>query len=144
VTCQWNKVEHPPPSRVATAARRPNLGLGRRRHGLCRMVPVSQLQVGDSHRGRQILEIGTLRRAGSPLHGHISRPRLLHQHRLVSDRDPVFMSQFWTKLFSLIGVKLHRSFVFHPQTDGQSEATNKIITMYLQCLVGNCPRQCLQ
>jgi hypothetical protein len=108
------------------------------------MVPVSQLQVGDSHRGRQILEIGTLRRAGSPLHGHISRPRLLHQHRLVSDRDPVFMSQFWTKLFSLIGVKLHRSFVFHPQTDGQSEATNKIITMYLQCLVGNCPRQCLQ
>jgi hypothetical protein len=33
---------------------------------------------------------------------------------------------------------------FHPQADGQSEATNKIITMYLHCLTGDRPRQWLE
>jgi hypothetical protein len=30
---------------------------------------------------------------------------------------------------------------FHPQSDGQTEATNKVIVMYLRCLTGDCPRQ---
>jgi hypothetical protein len=63
---------------------------------------------------------------------------------IVSDRDPVFTSRFWTELFTLVGVKLNLSSAFHPQSDGQSEATNKIITMYLRCLVGDQPRQWLQ
>jgi hypothetical protein len=53
----------------------------------------------------------------------------------------VFTSHFWTELFSLASVKLCLSLVFHPQTDGQSEATNKIITMYPRCLTGDRPRQ---
>ncbi|KAJ1264897.1 hypothetical protein BS78_08G037100 [Paspalum vaginatum] len=36
------------------------------------------------------------------------------------------------------------STAFHPQSDGQSEVTNKIIAMYLRCLTGDCPRQWLQ
>jgi hypothetical protein len=36
------------------------------------------------------------------------------------------------------------STAFHPQIDGQSEATNKIITMYLRCLTGDRPRQWVQ
>lgn len=53
---------------------------------------------------------------------------------IVSDRDPVFTSSLWRELFSLSGVQLHYSTAFHPQSDGQSEATNKIIMMYLRCL----------
>jgi hypothetical protein len=37
---------------------------------------------------------------------------------IVNDRDPVFTSSFWTKLFKLAGVKLQMSLVFHPQSDG--------------------------
>jgi len=46
---------------------------------------------------------------------------------IVSDSDPVFTSAFWKELFSLSGVKLQFTSAFHPQADGQSEATNKIL-----------------
>jgi hypothetical protein len=61
----------------------------------------------------------------------------------ISDRDSVFTSRFWSELFSVAGVKLNMSSAFHPQSDGQSEVVNKIIVMYLHCLVGNRPRQWL-
>jgi len=60
---------------------------------------------------------------------------------IVSDSDPVFTSAFWKELFSLSGVKLQFTSAFHPQADGQSEATNKIIAMYLRCFAGDHPRQ---
>uniref|UniRef100_A0A0A9AUI7 Integrase catalytic domain-containing protein n=1 Tax=Arundo donax TaxID=35708 RepID=A0A0A9AUI7_ARUDO len=63
---------------------------------------------------------------------------------IVSDRDVVFTSRFWTELFQLAGVKLLKSTAFHPQTDGQSEAANKVITMYLRCMTGDRPRQWVQ
>ncbi|WVZ98121.1 hypothetical protein U9M48_043599 [Paspalum notatum var. saurae] len=63
---------------------------------------------------------------------------------IVSDCDPVFTSAFWRELFELSVTKLNMSSAFHPQSDGQSEATNKIITMYLRCLTGDRPRQWLQ
>ena len=63
---------------------------------------------------------------------------------IVSDRDTVFTSSFWRELFRLSGVKLQYSTAFHPQSDGQSEATNKIIMMYLRCLTGDRPRQWLR
>jgi hypothetical protein len=63
---------------------------------------------------------------------------------IVSDQDPVFTSEFWMELFTMIGVKLHLFSAFHPQSDGQSEAVNKVISMYLHCLVGDRPRQWLQ
>jgi hypothetical protein len=37
---------------------------------------------------------------------------------IVSDRDTVFTSQFWTGLFTMVVVKLQMSSAFHPQTDG--------------------------
>jgi len=33
---------------------------------------------------------------------------------------------------------------FHPQSDGQTEATNMVIIMYLRCLTGDRPRQWLR
>jgi transposase InsO family protein len=51
---------------------------------------------------------------------------------IVSDRDPKFTSQFWQALQKDLGVKLLMSTAAHPQTDGQSEATVKIIQKMLR------------
>ena len=37
---------------------------------------------------------------------------------IISDRDPVFVSSFWRRLFELSGTKLSMSSSYHPQTDG--------------------------
>lgn len=63
---------------------------------------------------------------------------------IVTDRDPIFTSTFWTELFPRAGFKLQMGSAFHPQSDGQSEVTNRIIVMYLRCLAGDRPRTWLQ
>jgi hypothetical protein len=63
---------------------------------------------------------------------------------IVNDWDTVFTSPFWTGLFRLSGTKLHMSSAFHPQSDGQSEVANCVLTMYLRCLAGDRPRSWLQ
>jgi hypothetical protein len=59
---------------------------------------------------------------------------------IISDRDPVFTGHVWRDLFKHAGVNLRFSTAFHPQTDGQSEAVNKTIAMYLRCITGDRPR----
>ena len=61
----------------------------------------------------------------------------------VSDRDVVFTSTFWQEPMRLMGAKLHMSSAFHPQSDGQTEAANKVIAMYLRCFMGDRPREWL-
>jgi hypothetical protein len=63
---------------------------------------------------------------------------------IVSDRDTVFTSTFWQELMRLMGAKLHMTSAFHPQSDGQSEAANKVIAMYLRCFTGDRPREWLR
>jgi hypothetical protein len=58
---------------------------------------------------------------------------------IVSDRDPVFTSTFWTEIFRLSGIQLWMSTTFYPQTDGQSKVTNRILRVYLRCLAGDQP-----
>jgi transposase InsO family protein len=59
---------------------------------------------------------------------------------IVSDWDPTFTSKFWGELFQIQGVKLLMSTTYHPQTDGQTEATNKTLEGYLRCYVGDNPK----
>lgn len=51
---------------------------------------------------------------------------------IVSDRDPKFTSHFWKALQKELGVRLLMSTADHPQTDGQAEATVKIIQKMLK------------
>ena len=43
-----------------------------------------------------------------------------------------------------MGVKLHMTTVFHPQSDGQTEAANHVIAMYLRYFSGNRPQDWLR
>jgi len=54
---------------------------------------------------------------------------------IVSDRDPKFTSKFWQNLNKILGIKLLMSTAEHPQTDGQSEATVKIIQKLIRPFV---------
>jgi hypothetical protein len=63
---------------------------------------------------------------------------------MVSDRDPVFTSTFWRELMRLMGAKLHMTTTFHLQSDGQSEAANRVIAMYLRCFSGDRPQDWLR
>lgn len=43
---------------------------------------------------------------------------------IVSDRDKIFTSNFWKELFKQVGVNLHMSSSYHPQSDDQIERVN--------------------
>ena len=51
---------------------------------------------------------------------------------IVSDRDSKFTSKFWSKTHQILGTKLLMSTVFHPQTDGATERTNRSVGQILQ------------
>jgi hypothetical protein len=54
----------------------------------------------------------------------------------ISDRDPRFTSEFFASLCQHLGINQNMSTAFHPQTDGQTERTNRILDEMLRHYVG--------
>jgi len=54
---------------------------------------------------------------------------------IVSDQDPRFTSRLWPSVQQALGMKLNLSITFHPQTDGQSESTVKILKDLLRSCI---------
>ncbi|GAA5980991.1 hypothetical protein JCM11641_001421 [Rhodosporidiobolus odoratus] len=61
------------------------------------------------------------------------------QDAIVSDRDPKFTSRFWRALHAKTGTSLRFSSSAHPQTDGRSEITNKIVGQILRTICEDDP-----
>jgi transposase InsO family protein len=47
--------------------------------------------------------------------------------KIVSDSGTQFTSKFWERLHETLDTQLRFSFVYHPQTDGQTERVNQIL-----------------
>ena len=54
---------------------------------------------------------------------------------IISDRDRLVTSKFWSSLVAQLGVKSKLSSAYHPQTDGKTERLNQTLEQYLRCYV---------
>ena len=59
--------------------------------------------------------------------------------KLVHDHDPRFTAHLWHELWHILGTKTSASTTFHPQSDGQSEHTNRIFEQILHAHIHNKP-----
>jgi hypothetical protein len=60
---------------------------------------------------------------------------------LISDRGPQFASAFTRELVQILQYDIHLSTSYHPQTDGQTERTNREVETYLQIFCANNPHK---
>ena len=59
-------------------------------------------------------------------------PRFGLPSKIISDRDPRFVSKFMKELCRLMGIVQNVSTAYHPRTDGQSERSNQWLEQYLR------------
>lgn len=53
---------------------------------------------------------------------------------IFSDRDNLFLVEFWQTLFTIPGTRLNVSFAYHPQSDGSTERFNHCREQYLRSM----------
>ena len=58
-------------------------------------------------------------------------------NNIVSDRDPIFIGNFWTELFSCLRTQLAHSSSYHPQSDGQTEIVKKCLEDNIRCFAAD-------
>jgi len=51
---------------------------------------------------------------------------------IISDWDNIFLSTFWSSLWSMLDTKLTKSTAFHPQSNGQTKVFNRMIVHILR------------
>ena len=54
---------------------------------------------------------------------------------IISDRDVRFTSQFWQELWRILGTRLRMGTAYHPQSQGQVERYNQVLSQLLQCTI---------
>ncbi|OBZ66490.1 Transposon Ty3-I Gag-Pol polyprotein [Grifola frondosa] len=89
--------------------------------GMVHLVPSR-----TNYNARQVAEL-----VFAEVYKHHGLPR-----SIVSDRDVLFTSLFWTHLHKLIGVELRMSSAYHPQSDGSTERANRTIGQMLRQCIG--------
>ena len=67
--------------------------------------------------------------------GHLLLDRLVRDHKvpitIITDRDKLFMSNYWKTISAAMGTKPKMSTAYHPRTDSQTEQANQVLETYL-------------
>ena len=56
---------------------------------------------------------------------------------IISDRDTKFESDFWKQLWKCTNTSLRMSTAYHPESDGQTERTNRTLLEMLRSTIGS-------
>jgi hypothetical protein len=109
----WAVAPHRPPATTGHVID----DLGGCHDGLHQRIPPCQREVDHSNRRRQVFKIRPFHHAGTSI---------------MSDRDPMFTSQFWSELFALSDI----SYTCHPPSILRVTANQKLQTRSSRCTCG--------